>query len=101
MQPPIDENGADFSAWGLVGQVGFIMLITLGAGFAVGLAIDKFAGTKPLFTLIGVTIGFAVGIAAVYRAATAMTRRAEAAYLKRRRTRGNEGPKIQQDPEDE
>lgn len=78
------DDDPDFSAWGLIGQVGFIVLVALGIGLAAGLAVDGFAGTKPIFTLVGVTVGFALGLAAVYRTAQDATRRAEAAYLKRR-----------------
>lgn len=80
----MNDDDADFSAWGLIGQVGFIVVIALGIGLAIGLGVDSIAHTKPIFTLVGVTVGFALGLAAVYRTATDATRRAEAAYMRRR-----------------
>jgi F0F1-type ATP synthase assembly protein I len=81
----MNDEGADLSAWGLMGQVGFIMLIALGLGLAAGIGLDNVFGMKPFLTLTGATIGFALGIAAVYRVATQAAKRAEAAYERRRK----------------
>ena len=56
------NSGADYSAWGLIGQVGFIVVIALGIGLAIGLGLDNLLHTKPVLTLVGVTIGFALGL---------------------------------------
>ncbi len=95
-----DTDGADFSAWGLLGQVGFIVIIALGIGLAVGLGLDRVFGTKPVLTLVGVTIGFALGIATVYRVATQAAERAQAVYQRSRKGKPASRPVGQDDDDD-
>lgn len=56
------DDDRDFGpgAWDLVG-LGGVLVTSLLLGLAVGLVADSRVGTSPLFTLLGLTAGIALG----------------------------------------
>jgi ATP synthase protein I len=61
----VTEVGAYFS---LLSRVGLVMAFSLLFFFFIGMKLDSFVGTFPLFTIIGVLLGVAGGFYNVYRA---------------------------------
>ncbi|MBI4398096.1 MAG: AtpZ/AtpI family protein [Candidatus Omnitrophica bacterium] len=51
----------------LVTQLGLVVVATILAGFFVGLAIDKKAGTSPVFMALATVLGIAAGLWNAYQ----------------------------------
>jgi ATP synthase protein I len=49
-------------------SLGFTLIAIIGGLTAVGLLVDKWLGTLPLFLLVGLVLGFVAGLFYVYRA---------------------------------
>jgi ATP synthase protein I len=49
-------------------SLGFTLLAIIGGLTAVGLLVDRWLGTLPLFLLVGLVFGFVAGLFYVYRA---------------------------------
>jgi ATP synthase protein I len=63
-------EGADrpvVSPWGLGLRAGLEVASALVVGVGLGLAIDWWAGTRPLFLVVGLFLGGAAGVTNVYR----------------------------------
>jgi len=54
-------------AAGALSTVGFAFVIALGIGYWLGLKLDQWVGTTPIFTVFGTLLGLAAGIVNVYR----------------------------------
>ncbi len=54
-------------ALGLVGQLGFVVAGSVAAGLAAGWALDRWAGTRAVFKVVGIFVGLAGGAVAAYR----------------------------------
>jgi len=54
-------------AAGALSTVGFAFVIALGIGYWVGLKLDGWIGTTPIFTVVGTLLGLTAGIVNVYR----------------------------------
>jgi len=54
-------------ALALVGQLGFVIAGGVGAGVGAGWALDRWADTGAVFTIVGIFVGLAGGAAAAYR----------------------------------
>jgi F0F1-type ATP synthase assembly protein I len=49
-------------------SLGFTLIVIIGGLRAVGLLVDRWLGTLPLFLLVGLVVGFVAGLYYVYRA---------------------------------
>jgi ATP synthase protein I len=49
-------------------SLGFTLIVIIGGLTAVGLLVDRWLGTLPLFLLVGLVVGFVAGLYYVYRA---------------------------------
>jgi len=49
-------------------SLGFTLLATIGGLTAVGLLVDRWLGTLPLFLFVGLVFGFVAGLFYLYRA---------------------------------
>jgi ATP synthase protein I len=49
-------------------SLGFTLIAIIGGLTAVGLLVDRWLGTLPLFLLVGLVVGFVAGLYYVYRA---------------------------------
>lgn len=56
----------------LIGHLGLVMVIAVGATLYIGMLIDRQFGTKAVFTIIFVFIGISGGFLGVYRAICSM-----------------------------
>jgi ATP synthase protein I len=54
------SKNASWQLWSL-SSLGITMIVATALGLGIGLAIDKRAGTSPLFTLIFLVLGIAAG----------------------------------------
>jgi F0F1-type ATP synthase assembly protein I len=61
-------------ALALVGQLGFTVAGGVVAGVAAGWALDRWAGTRAVFTIAGILVGLAGGALAAYRLLMGFTR---------------------------
>ena len=61
-------------ALALVGQLGFTVAGGVAAGVAAGWALDRWAGTRAVFTILGILVGLAGGALAAYRLLTGFMR---------------------------
>ena len=68
MTPRMTKNvGESLRAAGALSTVGLSFVLALGMGFWLGTVIDRWIGTKPLFTIVCFFFGLAAGILNVYR----------------------------------
>lgn len=59
-QEPAPEKSA--SAWGRAMRISSDLLAGIFVGCLLGIGLDHWLGTKPLFLLIGLALGFAAGL---------------------------------------
>jgi len=59
-EPATDQKSA--SAWGRAMRVSSDLLAGIFVGCLLGLGLDTWLGTKPLFLLVGLGLGFAAGL---------------------------------------
>ena len=59
--------GESLRAAGALSTVGLSFVLALGMGFWLGTVLDRWLGTKPLFTIACFFLGLAAGILNVYR----------------------------------
>jgi len=64
---PLDDTTDVLTTLVLVGQLGFIMVGAILAGFLVGNYLDDWLGTRPVLTIVLLLAGIGGGMAAVYR----------------------------------
>lgn len=57
-----DKNSDPWKAMGLVGVIGVEIAIPLLVGVWLGRKADQYFDTAPIFLIIGITLGFAIGI---------------------------------------
>jgi F0F1-type ATP synthase assembly protein I len=68
MTPQVTKNmGESLRAAGALSTVGLSFVLALGMGFWLGTVLDRWLGTKPLFTIACFFLGLAAGILNVYR----------------------------------
>ena len=72
----MDERGPRtlLRALALVGQLGFTVAGGAAAGVAAGWALDRWAGTRAVFKIVGILVGLAGGTLAAYRLLTGFMR---------------------------
>lgn len=63
-KPPARTSGL-----ALAGTIGGYVLVCLLAGLGLGLLLDRFLHTQPLFLIVGVVVGFAASFYFTYRLA--------------------------------
>lgn len=56
-----------FKALGAVGNLGFIFAVSAVVGVLLGRWIDKFLGTFPVLSLIGLILGIVAGFWSIYK----------------------------------
>ena len=61
------EPGKGGAYLALFSEIGLIILVTTLGGSLVGYWVDKQLGTVPIFVVVGLLIGLAVGATGVYR----------------------------------
>jgi ATP synthase protein I len=64
-----DSKLAALKKFYLLGTVGVQLAVSIIIGFLMGLGLDRWLGTKPLFMLIFILFGVAAGFLNVYRTA--------------------------------
>lgn len=57
-----DKNSNPWKAMGLVSVIGIELAILLLAGIWIGRKVDQYFGTNPIFLIIGIVLGFTIGI---------------------------------------
>jgi len=57
-----EKNSDPWKAMGLVGVIGIEIAIPLLAGVWLGRKADQYFDTTPIFLVIGITLGFTIGI---------------------------------------
>jgi ATP synthase protein I len=62
-----ESAGRQASPWGLGLRAGLEVASALVVGVGLGLAADWWAGTRPLFLVVGLFLGGAAGVTNVYR----------------------------------
>ena len=67
---PMIEPGKTGAYLALFSEIGFILLVTTLAGALAGYWIDKQIGSLPIFVVLGLLVGLALGAGAVYRLIT-------------------------------
>ncbi|MGJ8562076.1 MAG: AtpZ/AtpI family protein [Alphaproteobacteria bacterium] len=67
----------DNSALGMAWRISTELVVAVIIGCALGFGIDYFAGTKPLFTIVGLVLGTAAGIRNTFRLVLAMEKAEE------------------------
>jgi len=68
MTPRMTKNmGESLRAAGALSTVGLSFVLALGMGFWLGTVLDRWLGTKPLFTIGCFFLGLVAGILNVYR----------------------------------
>lgn len=70
--PPADEGDSKFAAVKklyLLGTVGVQLAVSIVIGFWMGLGLDRWLNTKPLFMLVFLFFGVVAGFLNVYRVA--------------------------------
>ncbi|GHE03393.1 ATP synthase protein I [Allgaiera indica] len=73
-KPRIETNlGQANYAWRMVTE----LVAGLGIGFVIGYALDAWLGTKPLFLVVFILLGFAAGVNVMLRTAKEMQKEAE------------------------
>jgi ATP synthase protein I len=60
-------------AWRMVTE----LVAGLGIGFVIGYALDAWLGTKPLFLVVFILLGFAAGVNVMFRTAKEMQKEAD------------------------
>jgi ATP synthase protein I len=61
------QAGESIRAAGALSTVGLAFVIALGLGFWAGTLLDRWLGSRPLFTIVCFFLGLAAGILNVYR----------------------------------
>lgn len=67
MAPP---SGKPSDVWGLIGyysSLGFILPAATLAGYAVGWAVDRWLGTKPVLSVVFTVLGLVAGFLELFR----------------------------------
>lgn len=64
------EPGRAWAYFALFSEIGIVLLVTTLAGVLFGYWVDQQLGTVPIFVLVGLFVGLAVGARAVYRLIT-------------------------------
>jgi ATP synthase protein I len=67
VRSPVIEPGKGGAYLALFSEIGLIILVTTLGGSLVGYWVDKQLGTVPIFVVVGLLIGLAVGATGVYR----------------------------------
>lgn len=68
MSPRLTKNtGEALRAAGALSTVGLSFVLALAIGFWLGTVVDRWLGTKPLFTIVMFFAGLAAGVLNVYR----------------------------------
>ncbi len=68
-------RGKEPSPWKSVGdvaQVGMVLVVAIVIGLGLGYAADRWLGTKPWLTLVGLGFGIAAGFLNVFRTVKAL-----------------------------
>ena len=60
-------TGRTFAYFGLFSEIGIVLLVTVLVGVLAGYWADQQLRTLPLFLLVGLFVGLALGARAVYR----------------------------------
>ena len=70
---PSDGNGRVLSTFALVGQLGFVVLGSILAGFFLGMYLDHLFNSGPVLTIVLLLAGIGGGLVAAYRLVMAAT----------------------------
>ena len=63
-----EDNPNDWLYYlGLVTQLGLVVIVTILAGCAIGIMLDKKFQTSPLFTVVLISVGVAAGLFNAYQ----------------------------------
>ena len=65
------------AAVSLVREIATLMILSLGIGFFVGMIIDRWLNTGPLFIILGSFIGTASGFRLIYRLIMRLVKRGD------------------------
>lgn len=63
---------------GVVGQVGCLLLVTIGGALAIGLVLDQVLGTKPLFVFLAILASVPLNIWLIFQYTRRKTRSLQA-----------------------
>lgn len=67
---PMIEPGRAWAYFALFSEIGIVLLVTTLGGVLAGYWLDQQLGSVPIFALVGLFVGLAVGARAVYRLIT-------------------------------
>jgi F0F1-type ATP synthase assembly protein I len=71
------EPGRGWAYFALFSEIGLVLLVTTLAGVLAGYWLDRQLETLPIFVLVGLLVGLAVGARAVYQLITRFLRQFE------------------------
>jgi ATP synthase protein I len=66
-KPERRADAKEAGGWGLGMRAGLEVASALAVGVGLGLALDAWAGTRPVFLVVGLFLGGAAGVSNVYR----------------------------------
>lgn len=66
MMGPDPQDDRPSASWGLVLDLGLRMGVSVIVGVGGGLLVDRWLGTRPIFTLIGVVLGIAAAMYTIW-----------------------------------
>jgi ATP synthase protein I len=69
------NSGPEWKSVGELASIGMAMVLSTVIGLGGGWALDRWLGTSPWLTLIGLGLGIAAGFVSLFRAAKAAERR--------------------------
>lgn len=66
MVKPKFDNMKQWIGWGLIGSLGYAVVVPLVAGAFIGSLIDSALGTSPKVTLVLLLLGLAISVVSLY-----------------------------------
>jgi F0F1-type ATP synthase assembly protein I len=61
-----EENKELLNQFGLLGSLGFTLVLATFSGLGLGLLLDKWTGLTPLFTIVMLLLGIAAGFVYIF-----------------------------------
>jgi F0F1-type ATP synthase assembly protein I len=61
-----EENNELLNQFGLLGSLGFTLVLATFSGLGLGLLLDKWTGLTPLFTIVMLLLGIASGFVYIF-----------------------------------